>query len=52
MVKTSSGACAGEMSLLLFNGEMLSAPFRKTDCGVGWYVWRPGGGVDGGKQVG
>ena len=21
-------------------------------CGVGWYVWRPGGGVDGEEQVG
>ena len=20
-------------------------------CGVGWYVWRPGGGVDGEKHV-
>ena len=20
-------------------------------CGVGWYVWRPGGGVDGEKYV-
>ena len=22
-----------------------------TTCAVGWYVWRPGGGVGGGEQV-
>ena len=29
-------------------------PFSQhyAGCGVGWYVWRPGGGVDGEEHVG
>ena len=30
---------------------VFSAPRPKLGCGVGWYVWRPGGGVGGEEQV-
>ena len=45
------GGRYGKRFPFVYHGMGMARQGGKPLCEVGWYVWRPGGGVDGEKQA-